>query len=142
MQVKIVTNDQELQDAYSIRSKVFIEEQNVPAEEEIDEHEACAAHFVLYDASGAAIAAGRFRVLEGIGKVERICVVKEQRGTGVGKLLMDRIEEYAHDQGISNLKLNAQTQAIPFYAKLGYEIVSEEFLDAGIPHRTMKKSLA
>lgn len=142
MQVKIVANDQELHDAHAIRSKVFIEEQNVPVEEEIDEHEVSATHFVLYNEVGTAIAAGRFRVLDGIGKVERICVLKEQRGTGVGKVLMDRIEQYAHEQGIASLKLNAQTQAIPFYTKLGYEIVSEEFLDAGIPHRTMKKSLA
>lgn len=88
-----------------------------------------------------AAGAGRFRVLDGIGKVERICVLKENRKTGAGVAVMNKIEEYAKSQGISTLKLNAQTHAIPFYSNLGYETVSEEFMDAGIPHKTMKKSI-
>lgn len=52
---------------------------------------------------------------------------------------MNKIETYALENGIDNFKLNAQTQAIPFYSRLGYEVASEEFLDAGIPHRTMIK---
>lgn len=140
MHVKIVENEQELQDAYSVRKTVFVEEQNVSVEEEIDEHEESATHFVLYD-SATPIGAGRFRVLDGIGKVERICVLKDYRGTGAGKVVMNGIEQFADGQGIGSLKLNAQTHAIPFYSKLGYEVVSEEFLDAGIPHKTMKKTL-
>lgn len=138
MEVIIVKNEQELADAFEVRRTVFVHEQNVPEEEEIDQFEKDAVHFVLYD-KGKAAGAGRFRSLDGIGKVERICVLKEHRSTGAGVAIMNKIEEYAASQGISALKLNAQTQAIPFYNKLGYEIVSEEFLDAGIPHKTMKK---
>ncbi|WP_147533264.1 GNAT family N-acetyltransferase [Bacillus marasmi] len=141
MQIKIVENDRELHDAHTVRRQVFIEEQNVPVEEEIDEYEESATHFVMYNEALVPVGAGRFRLLDGIGKVERICILKQERGTGAGKLIMDRIEQYAHDQGISSLKLNAQTHAIPFYSKLGYEIVSGEFLDAGIPHRAMKKTV-
>ena len=54
---------------------------------------------------------------------------------------MNKIETYALENGIDNFKLNAQTHAIPFYSRLGYEVVSEEFLDAGIPHRTMIKQI-
>lgn len=54
---------------------------------------------------------------------------------------MNKIEEYALNNGAPALKLNAQTQAIPFYSKLGYEVISDEFLDAGIPHKTMIKHL-
>lgn len=140
MEVKIVTNEQELADAFEVRKTVFIHEQNVPEEEEIDQFESDSVHFVLYD-NGKAAGAGRFRVLDGIGKVERICVLKENRKTGAGVAVMNKIEEYAKSKGISSLKLNAQTHAIPFYSKLGYETVSEEFLDAGIPHKTMKKSI-
>lgn len=139
MEVKIVNNEQELADAFEVRKIVFIHEQNVPEEEEIDQFESDSVHFVLYDDDGKAAGAGRFRVLDGIGKVERICVLKENRKTGAGVAVMIKIEEYAKSQGISTLKLNAQTHAIPFYSKLGYETVSEEFLDAGIPHKTMKK---
>lgn len=138
MEVIIVKNEQELADAFEVRRTVFVHEQNVPEEEEIDQFENDSVHFVLY-VNGKSAGAGRFRILEGIGKVERICVLKEHRNTGAGVAIMKKIEEYAASQGISALKLNAQTQAIPFYSKLGYEIVSEEFLDAGIPHKTMKK---
>lgn len=140
MEVRIVSNEKELADAYSVRKTVFIGEQNVPEEEELDQYEEEATHFVLYEDSEPA-GAGRFRVLDGLGKVERICVLKSQRGTGAGNAIMRKIEEYAKSKGISALKLNAQVHAIPFYGKLGYTVISEEFLDAGIPHKTMKKQL-
>lgn len=137
--IKVSTKD-ELKEAFDIRKIVFVEEQNVPEEEEIDQFEDEAQHFVLYDDYDA-IGAGRFRVVEGKGKVERICVLPPYRGKGAGKVIMDAIERYAEEQGIKRLKLNAQTHAIPFYEKLQYEIVSNEFLDAGIPHKTMEKSI-
>lgn len=140
MTVKIVENQHELEDAYSVRRTVFIDEQCVPEEEEIDQHENEATHFVYYQ-DGIPIGAGRFRFVEGYGKVERICVLKEARGTGAGKAIMNGIEDFVHNQDIHKLKLNAQTHAIPFYASLGYEVVSEEFLDAGIPHKTMVKEI-
>ena len=140
MKLKVVESQKELADAFSIRKTVFVEEQNVPLEEEIDHFEDEAVHFVLYN-DGSPIGAGRFRVVDGYGKVERICVLKEARKTGAGNAIMNGIEEHAREQGLHKLKLNAQTQAIPFYARLGYEVVSEEFLDAGIPHKTMMKEM-
>ncbi|WP_223700634.1 GNAT family N-acetyltransferase [Sutcliffiella deserti] len=141
MQVKLVENEQALQDAYSVRKTVFVEEQLVPLEEEIDEFEKEAAHFVLYD-QNQAVGAGRFRVLQGIGKVERICVLPSHRvAKGAGRLIMNAIENFAKEKGISTLKLNAQTHAEGFYSKLGYETVSGLFMDAGIPHVTMTKKL-
>ena len=140
MTVKIVENQKELDDAYSVRKIVFIHEQNVPAEEEIDQHEGESTHFVMYK-NESPIGAGRFRVLDGYGKVERICVLKEARKSGAGKAIMDEIEKFAFTNGLHKLKLNAQTHAIPFYSGLGYEVVSEEFMDAGIPHKTMVKEL-
>jgi len=136
--VEIVTTKEQLEDAFKVRRLVFVEEQQVPEEEEIDQYDDECTHFVLYDQE-IPIGAGRFRNLDGIGKVERICVLSGTRGTGAGKLIMDKIEQYAKQNKYSSLKLNAQTQAIPFYSKLGYEVISEEFMDAGIPHRTMKK---
>ncbi|MEH7746613.1 GNAT family N-acetyltransferase [Neobacillus drentensis] len=140
MTVKIVENQKELEDAYFIRKTVFVEEQAVPLEEEIDAYENDAKHFVLYH-EGSPVGAGSFRFVDGYGKVERICVLKEARKTGAGKAIMNTIENYAREKEIHKLKLNAQTQAIPFYSGLGYEVVSEEFMDAGIPHKTMVKKL-
>jgi predicted GNAT family N-acyltransferase len=138
--VKVCENEKEIQDAFSVRRTVFIDEQNVPEEEEIDQFERDAVHFVSYQVD-APVAAGRFRIVDGFGKVERICVLKEARNTGAGKAIMREIEAYAQNNGLPKLKLNAQTHAIPFYANLGYEVVSEEFLDAGIPHKTMIKKI-
>jgi predicted GNAT family N-acyltransferase len=138
--LKVVETQKEYQDALSIRRTVFIEEQNVPEEEEIDHLEGEAAHFVLYHEE-LPVGAGRFRHVDGYGKVERICVLKEARKSGAGKEIMLGIENFARKNGITKLKLNSQTHAIPFYAGLDYEVVSEEFMDAGIPHKTMVKNI-
>ncbi|NUK28809.1 GNAT family N-acetyltransferase [Parageobacillus sp. VR-IP] len=128
-------------DALLVRRIVFIEEQRVPEEEEIDEFEQEAMHFVLYDGEKP-VGAGRFRLIDnGLGKIERICVLPSYRGRGAGKLIMETIEQFAKKQGVPKVKLNAQTHAEPFYQKLGYQTVSDVFMDAGIPHVTMVKSL-
>lgn len=140
MHVKIV-KDQQLEDAFFVRKAVFVEEQQVDVEEEIDQYEDCSVHFVLYNEQEQPIGAGRFRELDGYGKIERICVMSNARQSGAGKQIMATIEDFARENRFQQLKLNAQTQAIPFYEKLGYHIVSEEFMDAGIPHRTMVKNI-
>jgi predicted GNAT family N-acyltransferase len=127
-------------DAVSVRRAVFVEEQHVPEEEEIDEFENEATHFVLYDGERA-VGAGRFRTIDGIGKIERICVLPHYRSRGAGRLIMESIEQFAKEKGITKAKLNAQTHAEHFYQKLGYQTVSDIFMDAGIPHVTMVKQL-
>jgi predicted GNAT family N-acyltransferase len=140
VKVVVAKTEDQIQEVFNIRKTVFVEEQKVPLEEEIDEYENDSTHFVLYDQSHS-VGAGRFRILDGVGKVERICVLPAIRGKGAGRELMLAIEEYAKQQPLSQLKLNAQTYAIPFYEGLGYEVISDEFLDAGIPHKTMKKTI-
>lgn len=141
MEVVIVKTDKELKDAFYVRQTVFVQEQNVPIEEEIDAYEEDSVHFVLYDDDKKPIGAGRYRTFDEYGKVERICILSTNRKGGAGKAVMNKIEEYALNNGAPALKLNAQTHAIPFYSKLGYEVISDEFLDAGIPHKTMIKHL-
>lgn len=141
MNVQQVMNKQQLEDAYKIRTEVFVEEQLVPIEEEIDQYEDQAIHFVVYNDQEVPAGAGRLRFVDGYGKIERICIAKVARGTGVGRLLMQDIETTISEKGFTKAKLNAQRQAEPFYTKLGYETISDEFLDAGIPHVTMVKRL-
>ncbi|MET3504728.1 GNAT family N-acetyltransferase [Halalkalibacter oceani] len=138
MQVIKVETKQQLDDAFHIRTEVFVKEQKVPMEEEIDQYEEEATHFVVYD-DEQPVGAGRLRFVDGYGKVERICIAESVRGKGVGRLLMEKIEATARGEGAEKMKLNAQRQAERFYEKLGYETVSGEFLDAGIPHVTMVK---
>lgn len=141
MEIKIAETREELEQAYNIRMVVFVEEQGVPAEEELDEHDASATHFIVFD-DDEAIAASRLRFTEdGYGKLERICVLKDHRGKSVGKHLILAMEEKIKQQDYQKVKLNAQTNALEFYKKLGYHKVSDEFMDAGIPHVTMIKEL-
>ncbi|MFP7168815.1 GNAT family N-acetyltransferase [Terribacillus sp. 7520-G] len=140
MDIIVAENSRQQQDAFQVRTLVFVEEQKVPADLEIDELENESIHFVGYedDIPGAA---GRMRFVNGYAKMERICILKEFRGKHYGNELMRAMEDEAKRRGMQKAKLNAQTQAIPFYERLGYTVVSDEFMDAGIPHKTMTKQL-
>ena len=75
-----------------------------------------------------------------VGKVERVATIQAARGHGYGKEIMDEVERVAKRQGLVELRLGAQLTALPFYEKLGYEAFGDEFLDANIPHRMMRKT--
>ncbi|MFT0802851.1 GNAT family N-acetyltransferase [Bacillus swezeyi] len=138
MKAVIVKNKEQLEDAYFVREEVFIKEQNVSPEEEMDHFDQNSSHLVIYDGTEP-IGAGRLRIVDGFGKLERICVLKSHRSLGVGNLIIQALEKEAAKQGAAQFMLNAQTQAVPFYEKHGYKVVSEEFLDAHIPHVKMVK---
>ncbi|GGD18469.1 GNAT family N-acetyltransferase [Pontibacillus salipaludis] len=140
MRIEEVTTDQQLEDAYSVRKIVFVEEQNVSMEEEMDEFDGVATHFVGYEGDQP-ISASRLRFVDEYAKLERICMIKSSRGQGLGKQMILHMEDHAKDMGYLKSKLNAQIQALGFYESLGYKVVSEEFMDAGIPHVTMIKDL-
>ena len=140
MNTKIVDTQEELEHAYKVRMNVFVEEQNVPPEEELDELDASATHFITYD-DMLPIAASRLRFVDEYGKMERICVLKDYRGKSYGKQIILEMEKVIAAKGYKKAKLNAQTHAEDFYRKLGYQTVSGEFLDAGIPHVTMIKEM-
>ena len=141
IEVYEVSNRQQLEDAFRIRFEVFVEEQNVPEEEEIDEFEEEAIHFVVYDGERP-IGASRLRFEEEYAKAERVCIYASFRGTGSGRLLMQAMEYKALEMEKPVMKLNAQKYASGFYQSLGYEVTSGEFMDAGIPHVEMKKSIS
>lgn len=138
MIIKIAENEEEKAHAYTIRKKVFVEEQNVPIEEEIDEYEDEAIHYIGY-VNNEAVAACRLRFIGQYGKLERICILPDHRGKSYGSLLIKEMEKMIQSKNIKEAMLNAQVKAIKFYEKQGYEVVSGEFLDAGIPHVTMAK---
>ena len=139
--IKKVETNQEYNDALSIRKAVFIEEQQVPAEEEIDQFEDSATHFIAYDDHGQPLATARYREVKGIVKVERVAVAKNARGLGLGKKLITFLENEAIQQGYLEFKLGAQTHAVPFYESLGYTTYGEIFMDANIPHLNMYKKV-
>ncbi len=133
MESIIVKTEKQLNDAFFVRKEVFVKEQHVPEEEEIDQFEDTSEHIVIYD-GGQPVGAGRWRLKDGHGKLERICVMKSHRSLGVGAIIMQALEKAAAAKGAGSFILHAQTQAVPFYEKQGYRVTSgEEFLDAGIP---------
>ncbi|SDQ89325.1 GNAT family N-acetyltransferase [Virgibacillus salinus] len=140
MIVKVVETNDQRQQAYNVRTVVFVDEQNVPAEEELDEFDEQAIHLIGYD-NDKPIAASRVRFVDSYGKLERICVLKDQRGKSNGAKMIESMEAIIKNEGYGKAKLNAQTHAIDFYQRLGYKTISGEFMDAGIPHVTMVKEL-
>lgn len=140
MKIKIATSNKERKQVYKVRTTVFVDEQNVSIEEEIDEYEDEAIHFVGIE-NGLPIAASRLRWVGQMGKLERICILKNHRGKSYGTKMIEAMEEQVIEKGYTQTKLHAQTQALKFYERLGYEVISDEFLDAGIPHVAMTKQL-
>ncbi|WP_093134780.1 GNAT family N-acetyltransferase [Salinibacillus kushneri] len=140
MDIQVVQNEDQLKDAYKVRKIVFIEEQGVSPDLEMDEHDSSATHFVGYK-NGIPVAASRLRYLDQYGKLERICVLKEERNHHYGQQMIQAMEEVIRENQYRKSKLNAQTHAEGFYQSLGYKTISDEFMDAGIPHVTMVKTL-
>ncbi|MFD1852101.1 GNAT family N-acetyltransferase [Oceanobacillus bengalensis] len=140
MNIKVVETKEEREQAYQVRMKVFVEEQKVPEELELDELEDTAIHFLGLEDEHPVVAS-RLRFVDEYGKLERICVLKEYRGKSYGKDIIQAMELAAIRKGYKKSKLNAQTHAEEFYKKLGYKTISSEFMDAGIPHVTMVKEL-
>jgi predicted GNAT family N-acyltransferase len=128
-------------EARAVRRRVFVEEQGVATDEEWDEHDAEGAetlHFVVF-AGGRAVGCARLRAYGEAAKVERVAVLREQRGLGIGRALMEAAEDAAAQQQRVRLVLHAQTASIPFYERLGWRALGPEFREAGIPHRRMEK---
>jgi predicted GNAT family N-acyltransferase len=136
--VQRVANDEERARAYAIRWEVFVEEQGVPEDMELDEHDAHAVH-VLAIAGGEAIGTGRLVMYApGEGKIGRMAVLKMGRGQGAGTAIMAALTEAAKEQAMKVLILDSEVEARPFYARLGYVPEGEIFMDAGMPHQRMR----
>ena len=124
-----------------LRIRVFVGEQGVDAEEELDELDAESLQIVGFDEKGV-IATCRLRDLGGgEWKLERMVVDRRVRRCGVGGRLLAGAERQAGERGATEMVLNAQRRAEPFYAANGYVPEGESFMEAGIEHVSMRKAL-
>jgi predicted GNAT family N-acyltransferase len=121
-----------------IRATVFIHEQDVPEELEWDGLDPQCTHALAWNGAGEAIGTAR---MQSAGTIGRMAVLKTWRGRGAGRALLDALLDVAYRQGLSRVTLSAQTHAIGFYERAGFRAVGELFMDAGIPHRKMEKTL-
>lgn len=131
----------DLTDVHALRRAVFIEEQGIPEADEWDDLDASAQH-LLATVAGAPVGTARLLTEDTTGRIGRICVVPEQRGTGLGAALVRAgIDALSAQPGLTSIQLGAQSYAIGFYEKLGFRVCGPEYDDAGIPHREMELSL-
>lgn len=133
IQIRIADWQKDNAELRRIRETVFIAEQAVPPELEWDAEDAGAVHFLALEGD---YAIGTARLLPD-GHIGRVSVLRDWRGLKVGDMLMRAVIAEAEQRGLKQQMLSAQVHATPFYERLGFAIVSGEFLDAGIPHVDM-----
>ncbi|MEQ1134966.1 GNAT family N-acetyltransferase [Acinetobacter seifertii] len=125
-------------DAKYIREQVFIQEQGIASEDEWDDFDATAVHFMVYDKEQP-IATARLLPQHSVG---RVAVLMPYRKQGIGKILMQHIIDYARNQKLPYLKLSAQTYVTAFYEALGFKLQGEVYQDCGISHIDMTLALS
>ena len=121
--------------AVPVRYAVFVEEQKVPPEIELDEFDPLSLHALAVDGQGRVVGTGR---LLPDGHIGRMAVLREARGRGVGSALLQSLMQAARARGDREVALSAQTHAIPFYERFGFVAEGGQYDDAGIPHRRMR----
>ena len=144
IRVNTVESQDELDQAFAIREKVFIEEQECDRDEEFDGLDEESVHFIAYY-HGKPAGTSRYRRTEKGVKLERFAVYQEFRGKGVGKRLVQsaigHIDANIKDKGLL-LYLHAQLEAMPLYAAYGFKKVGDKFVEAKIEHFEMRKQRA
>jgi predicted GNAT family N-acyltransferase len=127
--------EQQRQAAAALRQQVFVVEQGVPAELELDEMDAQSLHAIAYQ-DGVPVATGR---LLPDGHIGRMAVRQDARGAGTGSLVLCALMDEARRRGDREVVLHAQLTARDFYARHGFEPEGEVFMDAGIEHIAMRR---
>ena len=137
VRIELIDWDKARPHAAPIRFEVFVQEQRVPAEIELDEMDAQCVHALAFD-EGKAVGTGR---LLPDGHIGRMAVLKAWRGRGVGTALLDALMQKAKELGHREVVLSAQVHAIPFYESHGFHCEGPQYQDAGIAHRDMRRGL-
>ena len=143
--VRILAWDKASPLARPLRETVFVHEQGVRIEEEWDEWDAVSDHAIAFGVSGLAVGTGRLLppdpATPGEARIGRMAVLKESRGSGAGMALLDALVALAAARGLETLVLHAQTQALGFYQRCSFVAEGPEFIEANIPHFTMRRVL-
>ena len=136
LQVKQIFSDEAKARAFGIRMRVFVSEQGVPRDIELDDDDQHAIHF-LATSSGRAVGTARLVMRGKKAKVGRMAVLKKYRRKGIGAAVLTRVIAAAKHRGARIIFLHAQMTVIEFYEKMGFRCVGPVFDEAGIAHRTM-----
>lgn len=129
-------------DARTVRTEVFIGEQQIPPDMEWDDADESSVHAVAYNRLAMPVATGRLlEHVPGVAKIGRMAVVRAARGCGVGRRVLDALIQQARERGDRAALLHAQVSASGFYAQAGFVARGAEFDDVGIPHVEMVRTL-
>ncbi len=139
MKIRIAA-EQDMAAVYALRFEVFVYEQSVPPEIELDEEDPHAIH-ILAEEDGEVIGCGRILLHGNDAHIGRLAVKKCRRGQGVGRAVCDFAIDICRKEGIAHIRLNAQLQAVGFYEKLGFGQQGTPFMEAGIEHIAMALSI-
>ena len=141
VEVKKLDSDEELEAIQLLRTRVFVDEQGVPPELEMDEFDYVAVHAIVYRA-GVVVGTGRL-ILDTPtdARIGRMAVEAAHRQNGFGSAVLSFLEDEAYSQGVRHLSLHAQVHVKDFYAGHGYRERGETFLEAGILHIEMTKDI-
>ena len=134
--VRQVSSRKELEKAFAIRVRVFVREQKVPEEIELDRDDERAAHFLAFSGENA-VGTARVVMRGKSAKIGRMAVLKSYRRRGVGKKLLKCAVAVARKQNAQNIYLHAQVPVIAFYETMSFRCAGPVFDEAGIPHRKM-----
>ena len=140
-EVRRAAGEGDLGAALELRHEVFVVEQSVPLADELDGRDDEAEHLVAVE-DGKVVGTCRLLHHDGVTKLGRMAVAPVARGRGIAGALLAEAEDAARRAGSRTMMLDAQTGALGLYERAGYRVEGEEFLDAGIPHLTMRKALA
>ena len=138
---KIVVNDCELKGAFEVRKQVFVEEQGIPEDLELDEYDMEAMHIVAKDGERIVGTARVLFLAASQAKLERMAILKPFRHRGIGKSIISFLDEEFKNRGIEQVVLHAQCSAVNFYKSCGFEESGSPFWEAGIKHVKMQKRL-
>ncbi len=141
LNICIVDTNDDITVCQTLRRTVFIEEQGVSEDLEIDGLDSACTH-VLATRDGVPIGTARVRILDDVAKIQRVCVLPTHRGDGIGAAVMRFIlTEIAAAASVRMVRLGAQIDALDFYRKLGFTPVGPEYMEAGIRHQDMETAL-
>lgn len=141
--VKKVSCNEEWEQAYAVRLKVFVEEQKVPQENELDDLDAECIHWIVFKENGQAVGTLRLyidKMYPTKGKLGRMAVLKEYRRHGIGRMLVQELVEFAKQANLEKITCHAQEYIQNFYKSCGFTVETQEiFMEEGIPHVLMSK---
>ena len=140
--VRFASTPADLDAGYKLRRDVFETEQNIPRPLDRDPFDYSADHVVAFDEKGRCVGTGRVvRMDHRTAQIGRMAVARDERKHGIGAMVLEALERMATMRGISELTVNSQLPAEAFYRNRGFSRMSDVFLDQGVPHVVMRKSL-